>query len=97
MRKQFLALLMSLLAVAFITAAAQTQGAGVDNSTHAALRSVNVVRTDDGVSVEINAHVGLAGVDHNQGGEAAPEHAGESSAGGGGSAQHGRCLCAASH
>ena len=25
-------------------------------STHAALRSVNVVRTDDGVSVEINAH-----------------------------------------
>jgi len=56
MRKQFLALLMSLLAVAFITAAAQTQGAGVDNSTHAALRSVNVVRTDDGVSVEINAH-----------------------------------------
>ena len=46
---------MSLLAVAFITAAAQTQGAGMDTSTHAALRSVNVVRTDDGVSVEINA------------------------------------------
>jgi type IV pilus assembly protein PilQ len=56
MRKQFLALLMSLLAVMFITAAAQTQGAGMDTSTHAALRSVNVVRTDDGVSVEINAH-----------------------------------------
>jgi type IV pilus assembly protein PilQ len=47
---------MSLLAVALITAAAQTQGAGRDNSTHAALRSVNVVRTDNGVSVEINAH-----------------------------------------
>jgi type IV pilus assembly protein PilQ len=55
MRKQFLALLMSLLAVALITAAAQTQGAGTDASRHAALKSVNVVRTDDGVSVEINA------------------------------------------
>ncbi len=56
MRKQFLAFLMSLLVVAFITAAAQTQGAGTDASKHAALQSVNVVRTDDGVSVEINAH-----------------------------------------
>ena len=56
MRKQFLAVLMSLLVVAFITAAAQTQGAGTEASKHAALQSVNVVRTDDGVSVEINAH-----------------------------------------
>jgi type IV pilus assembly protein PilQ len=56
MRKQFLAILMSLLVVAFITAAAQTQGAGTDASRHAALQSVDVVRTDDGVSVEINAH-----------------------------------------
>ena len=47
---------MSLLVVAFITAAAQTQGADTDASKHAALQSVNVVRTDDGVSVEINAH-----------------------------------------
>jgi type IV pilus assembly protein PilQ len=54
MRKQFLAFLMSLLVVAFITAAAQTQGAGV--STHAALQSVNVLRMDDGVGVEITAH-----------------------------------------
>ncbi len=55
MRKQFLAFLMSLLVVALITAAAQTQGAGTDTSKHAALQSVKVVRTDDGVSVEINA------------------------------------------
>jgi len=54
MRKQFLAFLMSLLVVAFITAAAQTQGTGV--STHAALQSVNVLRMDDGVGVEITAH-----------------------------------------
>jgi type IV pilus assembly protein PilQ len=54
MRKQFLAFLMSLLVVAFITAAAQTQAAGV--STHAALQSVNVLRMDDGVGVEITAH-----------------------------------------
>ena len=56
MRKQFLALLMSLLAMGFITAAAQTQGASMENSTPAALRSVNVVRIDDGVSIEIDAH-----------------------------------------
>ena len=35
---------------------AETQGAGSEPSKHAALKSVNVVRTDDGVSVEINAH-----------------------------------------
>ena len=56
MRKQFLAILMSLLVVAFIAATAQTQGAGTDASKHAALQSVDVVRTDDGVSVTINAH-----------------------------------------
>ncbi len=56
MRKQFLAVLLSLLVVALITAAAQTQGAGAQASEHAALQSVNVVRTDDGVSVEIHAH-----------------------------------------
>ena len=56
MRKQFLAVLLSSLVVALITATAQTQGAGSEPSKHAALKSVNVVRTDDGVSVEINAH-----------------------------------------
>ena len=56
MRKQFLVVLLSLLVVALITAAAQTQGAGPEASRHAALQSVNVVRTDDGVNVEINAH-----------------------------------------
>jgi len=56
MRKQFLAVLLSSLVVALITAAAQTQGAGTEVSKHAALQSINVVRTDDGVSVEINAH-----------------------------------------
>ncbi len=56
MRKQLLAVLLSALVMAFITATAQTQGAGTEVSRHAALNSVNVVRTDDGVSVEINAH-----------------------------------------
>ncbi len=53
MRKQFLAVLLSSLIMAFITAAAQTQGAGIK---HATLQSVNVVRTSDGVNLEINAH-----------------------------------------
>jgi type IV pilus assembly protein PilQ len=56
MRKQFLAFLMSLLVVALITAAAQTQGAGTDPSKPAALQSVNVLRMDDGIGVEITAH-----------------------------------------
>ncbi len=38
-----------------ITASAQTQGAGTDAPKHAALQRVNVVRTGDGFSVEINA------------------------------------------
>src|SRR5689334_21898023 len=53
MRKQFLAVLLSSLIMAFITAAAQTQDAGIK---HATLQSVNVVRTSDGVNLEINAH-----------------------------------------
>ncbi len=55
MRKQFLAFLMSLLVVVFITAAAQTQSAGTDAPKHAALQKVNVVRTGDGFRVEISA------------------------------------------
>ena len=39
-----------------IAASAQTQGAGTDAAQHAALQKVNVVRTADGVSVEIRAH-----------------------------------------
>ena len=39
-----------------IAASAQTQGAGTDAPQHAALQKVNVVRTADGVSVEIRAH-----------------------------------------
>ncbi len=53
MRKQSLAVFLSLLVVALITAAAQTQGP--EASQHAALKSVNVVRTGDGISVEISA------------------------------------------
>ncbi len=56
MRKQFLAVLLSLMVVAFITTAAQTQGAGTEASKHAALQSVKVVHTADGVNVEIMAH-----------------------------------------
>ena len=56
MRKQFLTVLLPVLVVVLITASAQTQSAGTDAPKHAALQKVNVVRTDDGVSVEINAH-----------------------------------------
>jgi len=56
MRKQFLAFLMSLLVVALITTAAQTQGVGTEGSKPAALQSVNVLRMDDGIGVEITAH-----------------------------------------
>ena len=51
MRKQFLAFLLSLLVVVLITAAAQTQGAGADAPSPPPCRSVNVVRTDDGVNL----------------------------------------------
>ena len=45
-----------MLAMVLIAASAQTQGAGTDAPKHAALQKVNVVRTADGVSVEIRAH-----------------------------------------
>ena len=45
-----------MLVMVFMTASAQTQGAGTDAPRHAALQKVNVVRTADGVSVEIRAH-----------------------------------------
>ncbi len=56
MRKQFLTVLLPMLVMVFMTASAQTQGAGTDAPRHAALQKVNVVRTADGVSVEIRAH-----------------------------------------
>ncbi len=56
MRKQFLTLLLPMLVMVLMTASAQTQGAGADAPQHAALQKVNVVRTADGVSVEIRAH-----------------------------------------
>ena len=39
-----------------IAASAQTQSAGTDAPKHAALQKVNVVRTGDGVSLEITTH-----------------------------------------
>ena len=56
MRKQFLTVLLPVLVVVLITASAQTQSAGTDAPRPAALQKVNVVRTADGVSVEIRAH-----------------------------------------
>ncbi|MBZ5652276.1 MAG: type IV pilus secretin PilQ [Acidobacteriia bacterium] len=56
MRKQFLTVLLPMLVMVLIAASAQTQGAGTDAPQHAALQKVNVVRTADGVSVEIRAH-----------------------------------------
>jgi type IV pilus assembly protein PilQ len=56
MRKQFLTVLLPMLVMVLIAASAQTQGAGADAPQHAALQKVNVMRTADGVSVEIRAH-----------------------------------------
>src|SRR5579862_7643070 len=55
MRKQFLTVLLPALVVGLITVSVQTQSAGTDAPKHAALQKVNVVRTGDGVSVEISA------------------------------------------
>ena len=55
MRKQLLAVLLPLLVVVLITAAAADAERGHGRSKHAALQKVNVVRTDDGVTVEITA------------------------------------------
>jgi type IV pilus assembly protein PilQ len=55
MRKQFLTVLMPVLVLVIVTASAQTQSAGADAPQHAALQTVNVVRTGDGVNVEISA------------------------------------------
>jgi type IV pilus assembly protein PilQ len=54
MRKQLLTVLLPALVVVF-TASAQTQSAGTDAPKHAAVQKVNVLHTDDGVSVEIKS------------------------------------------
>ncbi len=54
MRKQLLSVFLPLLILLF-AAAAETQSTVTDSTKHAALQKVNVVRGDDGVSVEITA------------------------------------------
>jgi type IV pilus assembly protein PilQ len=55
MRKQLLGVVLPLLILVLVTAAAQTQNTGTAATTHAALQRLNVVRGDDGISVEFSA------------------------------------------
>ncbi len=55
MRKQLLGVVLPLLILVQVGAAADTQNMGSSATTHAALQQLNVVRGDDGVSVEITA------------------------------------------
>ena len=55
MRKQQLGVILPLLIVVLMAAAAQTQNTGTVATTHAALQRLNVVRSDDGISVEFTA------------------------------------------
>jgi type IV pilus assembly protein PilQ len=55
MRKQLLSVVLPLLILVLVAAAAETQNTGTDTTTHAALQRLNVVRGDDGVSVEFTA------------------------------------------
>ena len=55
MRKQLLVVLLPLLMLVLVGAAAETQNTGTGATTHATLQKVNVVRGDDGISVEITA------------------------------------------
>jgi type IV pilus assembly protein PilQ len=52
MRKQWLAMVLALPILVLVTMAAQTQST---DATHAALERLNVVRSDDGISVEFTA------------------------------------------
>ena len=54
MRKQLLGVVLPLL-ILVIVAAAQTQNTGTGTTTHAALQRVDVVRSEDSVSVEFSA------------------------------------------
>jgi type IV pilus assembly protein PilQ len=56
MRKQQLGVILPLLIVVLVAAAAQTQNTGTVATTHAALQRLNVVRSEDGISVEFTAH-----------------------------------------
>ncbi len=55
MRKQLLGVVLPLLILVQVGAAADTQNTGSSATTHAALEQLNVVRGEDGVSVEITA------------------------------------------
>jgi type IV pilus assembly protein PilQ len=55
MRKQLLGVVLPLLIFGMLAAAAETQNTGTDADTHAALQRLNVVRGDDGISLEITA------------------------------------------
>ena len=55
MRKQLLGVVLPLLMLVLVAAAADTPNPGTGAATHAALQRLNVVRGDDGVSVEITA------------------------------------------
>jgi type IV pilus assembly protein PilQ len=53
MRKQFLIVLLPLLATIVVAAAAENQSPGAGSSTHATLQKVSVVPNDDGITVEM--------------------------------------------
>jgi type IV pilus assembly protein PilQ len=55
MRKQLLRVFLPLLALLLMAAAAEAQSTVTEATKHAALQKVNVVRADDGISVEITA------------------------------------------
>jgi type IV pilus assembly protein PilQ len=55
MRKQLLGVFLPLLAMVLM-AAAETQSTGVSGNPHASLQKVNVVRGDDGITLEVVAH-----------------------------------------
>ena len=55
MRKQLLGVVLPLLMLVLVAAAADTPNPGTGAATHAALQRLNVVRGDDGISVEITA------------------------------------------
>jgi type IV pilus assembly protein PilQ len=60
MRKQLLGVFLPLLALALIAAAAETQSANTGASKRAALQRLQILRGDDGVSVEITARGEMA-------------------------------------
>ncbi len=55
MRKQLLGIFLPLLAMVLM-AAAETQSTGMNETSHASLQKVNVVRGNDGITLEVIAH-----------------------------------------